>query len=186
MFSESRRQLRRLAKKPRTDKWSNGIKHIKSAEVLCTYPQTVNAWFRMLAQRIDHWQKNLVCYNLVVVNPNRGQKQAKSYTHDIQRTKVTFLQKTWNDMLPASKLLERFITFLLLLISSQEDLKDAILLFDLAQIWTCPSTAAFTKKRGCSANTSDQTHSSFTWKYTATYLRRNERHLQDSSISQPL
>lgn len=35
----------------------------------------MNTWFSVLPKRINHWNKNLVCYDLVVVNPERGQNQ---------------------------------------------------------------------------------------------------------------
>ena len=38
---------------------------------LHTHPQTVNTRFSVLPERVDHWYKNVICYDLVVVNPNK-------------------------------------------------------------------------------------------------------------------
>ena len=36
-----------------------------------THPQTVNTRFSVLTKRVDHWHKNVICYDLIVVNPKK-------------------------------------------------------------------------------------------------------------------
>ena len=36
-----------------------------------THPQTVNTRFSVLSERVDHWHKNVISYDLIVMNPNK-------------------------------------------------------------------------------------------------------------------
>lgn len=44
---------------------------VSLSQWIITHPQTVNTRFSVLSERVDHWYKNVICYDLVVVNPNK-------------------------------------------------------------------------------------------------------------------
>ena len=51
---------------------SLNVWRIQGAVPIRTYPQTMNSWFSMLPKGINHRHKNLVCYDLAMVNPEKG------------------------------------------------------------------------------------------------------------------
>lgn len=86
MHSRASRALgrKRLLRRPTAIYWSKNSRNrqlrkwgkiccfVRYTMHLCTHPQTVNTRFSMLSERVDHWHENVVRYDLVVVNPNRG------------------------------------------------------------------------------------------------------------------
>ena len=50
---------------------------------MCSYPQTMNTRFSVLSERVDHWYKDMVCDNLVVVNPTKKDKTMSQVTQTV-------------------------------------------------------------------------------------------------------